>query len=156
MQMKVTASGIFIGIGLILLIGLIPYGVLGLFALFDVANLSLPWTMIGIVVIVFAITIAICKGFGGNDQVLLTTVVVGMSCWPIYGHVNDEFVTSDYLSGDAVPNRWRIGEWLNYTANHPDKASEYILDAKEEHDSSWVRQLFNKPEPQPVVKGGLQ
>lgn len=75
---------------------------------------------------------------------VIIIILAGICIWALSDFVDKEFPPlSDYLSGDVVPKDWSKGEWMNYTANHPDKAKTVWFNAKTEHDNHYVRQRFH-------------
>ena len=80
---------------------------------------------------------------------VVTIIITCVCAWALWNYVNDELPPfSDYVSGDVVPKGWRKGEWMNYTANHPNKVHVLYLSEQEIHDNTWLRRRFG------FLKGG--
>ena len=54
----------------------------------------------------------------------------------------------EYISGGKIPEDWTAGEWMQYKADHPNKARAHIVtlrnDAKAKHDNHWLRRWIKK------------
>lgn len=97
-------------------------------------------------------------------QRVITIVVVG-GTWLLFGAIVLAIITAlatkyvnapfeplaewqtRHIENDTPPDGWRLGEWINYKANHPQAAKTYIHDswkqAKAKHANDNIKRLLS-------------
>ena len=90
-----------------------------------------------IVAIVLSCIVALFKALGALPESYVNSPFESESEWQ-----------ARYIYGNAVPKKWRTGEWTTYKTTFPNKAKAYIRDswsqAKHKHDNVLVRRWFRE------------